>query len=132
MKDNLFLLLVMIFLHIIDDYKLQAGVLNCLKQRKWWEDQPEYNNLYKYDYIIGLVMHSFSWTFMITLPIMYLLSFKIGFAFILLFIWNMIIHAVVDHLKANVGIINLIVDQTCHIMQIVTTWIIYIYGNINW
>ena len=121
----IWLLLCMIFLHIIDDYKLQAGVLNCLKQKKWWRDQPEYKDLYKNDYVIGLIMHSFSWSFMIMLPIAFELYLNLGWLF-LLYPINMIIHAIVDDLKANKGKINLITDQIIHIVQILITWSLFI------
>ena len=40
------------------------------------------------------------------------------------FIGNTIIHAVVDNLKANKLKINLVVDQSIHILQIIITYII--------
>lgn len=33
--NNCFLLLLMIFLHIVDDYYLQ-GILASMKQKEWW------------------------------------------------------------------------------------------------
>lgn len=124
MDNKLFILLAMIFLHIIDDYKLQ-GILASMKQKKWWEEQKEYKSLYKYDYIPALIEHSFSWTFMIMLPISLVLHFNIGW-WILAYIVNMVIHALVDNLKANKFKINLVVDQSIHIVQIVVTWLIFI------
>lgn len=125
MSTNIFILLSMIFLHIIDDYKLQ-GILASMKQKKWWEEQKEYKNLYKYDYIPALIEHSFSWTFMIMLPIAVMLRFDIGW-WVIAYIVNMIVHAFVDNLKANQFKINLVVDQTIHIVQIVVTWLIFIW-----
>lgn len=124
MNNKIFILLAMIFLHIIDDYKLQ-GILSNMKQKKWWKEQKEYKELYKYDYIPALIEHSFSWTFMIMLPIFIELHFNIGW-WIIAFIANMIIHAIVDDLKANKLKINLILDQTIHIIQIIITWLIFI------
>lgn len=123
MDNKIFVLLAMIFLHIIDDYKLQ-GILASMKQKKWWEEQKEYKNLYKYDYIPALIEHSFSWTFMIMLPIAVMLHFNIGW-WVIAYIANIIVHAFVDNLKANQFKINLVVDQTIHIMQIVVTWLIF-------
>ena len=125
MDNKIFVLLAMIFLHIIDDYRLQ-GILASMKQKKWWEEQKEYKNLYKYDYIPALIEHSFSWTFMIMLPIAAMLRFNIGW-WVIAYIMNMIIHAFIDDLKANKFKINLVVDQTIHIIQIVATWMIFIY-----
>ena len=118
-----FVLLLMIFLHIVDDYKLQAGVLNNLKQKKFWEENAP-DELYKYDYIWALIMHSFSWSFMIMLPIAFKMGFKLDLSFILMFILNVIIHANTDDMKANRHQINLIQDQLIHIGQIIFTTII--------
>ena len=125
MDNKIFVLLAMIFLHIIDDYKLQ-GILASMKQKKWWEEQKEYKNLYKRDYIPALIEHSFSWTFMIMLPIAIVLRFDIGW-WVVAYVMNMIIHAFVDDLKANKFKINLVVDQTIHIIQIVVTWLIFMW-----
>ncbi len=122
-------LFTMIFLHIIDDFKLQAGVLNNLKQKYWWRQQPEYKDMYKYDYIPALVLHAFSWTFMIMLPVAFELNFNLGWL-ILLYPVNAIIHGVTDHLKANMFKINLVQDQTVHIIQIVITWILFILHRV--
>lgn len=121
--DIILILLSMIFLHIIDDYKLQ-GILASMKQRKWWEEQKEYKKLYKHDYIPALIEHSFSWAFMIMLPIAVALQFNIGW-WVVAYIINMLIHAFVDDLKANKLKINLVIDQTIHIVQIVATWLIF-------
>lgn len=124
MDIKIFILLSMIFLHIIDDYKLQ-GILASMKQKAWWEEQKEYKPLYKYDYIPALIEHSFSWAFMIMLPIAIFLKFNIGW-WAIAYIINMAIHAVVDTLKANALKINLVIDQSIHIVQIVVTWLIFV------
>lgn len=119
---KLFILFVMIFAHIVDDYYLQ-GILASLKQKTWWENQKNYKSMYKYDYIVALIMHAFSWSFMVSLPILYL-----GFTkwIAVAIISNTIIHGIVDDLKANKGKINLIVDQSIHIVQIIITWILFV------
>jgi hypothetical protein len=119
---KLFILFVMIFAHIVDDYYLQ-GILASLKQKTWWENQKSYKPMYKYDYIVALIMHAFSWSFMISLPILYL-----GFIkwIVVAIILNTIIHGIVDDLKANKGKINLIVDQSIHIVQIIITWVLLV------
>ena len=125
MTDNkIFILIAMIFLHIIDDYKLQ-GILASMKQKKWWKEQKEYKSMYKYDYIIALLTHSFSWSFMIMLPIAFVLIFDIGW-WAIAYVINMIIHGVVDDLKANKFKINLITDQSIHLVQIIVTWLIFV------
>lgn len=121
MSEKLFILCTMIFMHILDDYKLQ-GMLSNLKQETWWKENYP-NKLYKYDYIIALITHSFSWSFMILLPVtLYLGIQKFNIIVVLI---NLIIHAIVDDLKANKLKINLIQDQLIHIIQIIVTWLYY-------
>ena len=117
------ILIAMIFCHIIDDYTLQ-GILASMKQKQWWNDNAP-DELYKYDYIVALIMHSFSWSFMIMIAptIYYLINNSYNNDIIILFILNTITHAIIDDLKANKKKINLIDDQIVHIAQIVCTWI---------
>lgn len=114
-RYDLFILLSMIFFHIVDDYTLQ-GIMKSLKQKQWWKDNAS-DSLYKYDYIMALLMHSFSWTFMIMIPISIAAMIYYTFRWnVLAYIINMIIHAIVDDLKANKRKINLITDQTIHLI----------------
>lgn len=109
----------MIFFHIVDDYYLQ-GWLASAKQKSWWKDNaPE--DMYKNDYIWALIMHSFSWTFMIMLPIAYINNFAIDGLYLSIFIANMISHARIDNMKANKKLINLWQDQAIHMVQIFMT-----------
>ena len=112
--------LTMIFLHIVDDYYLQ-GILSQMKQKKFWKEQAP-DELYKYDYIWALIMHAFSWTFMIMLPLIFVSP--ISPAFYVIFVVNLAIHAYVDNLKANKHKINLWQDQLIHLAQIILTFII--------
>jgi hypothetical protein len=123
-----FILAAMIFLHIIDDYVLQAPCLSNLKQKSFWEKNAP-DEQYKFDYIVALIMHAFSWSFMIMLPIAFAVNFNVGGAFLLSLLINTIIHAVTDNLKANKKVINLWVDQATHIMQIFTTAAIFNMGG---
>lgn len=117
--SNLFVVLLMIFCHIVDDYYLQ-GWLASAKQKKYWKvNAPE--KLYRYDYILALIMHSFSWSFMIMLPIAFVKQFDLGNLFLLVFIFNLIVHALTDNAKTNKKSINLWADQTIHILQIIIT-----------
>lgn len=114
------ILLTMIFLHIVDDYYLQ-GILAQMKQKKFWKEQAP-DELYKYDYIWALIMHAFSWTFMIMLPLIFVS--QIGPVFYVIFVVNLAVHAYVDNLKANKHKINLWQDQLIHLAQIILTFII--------
>lgn len=122
MINNGYILLFMIFCHIIDDYCLQAFCLASLKQKKYWKEnapQPKY----KYDYIVALLMHAFSWSFMIHLPIILNYNFMPWIAYSVII--NTLIHAIVDNLKANKMKLNLIQDQLIHIIQIIVVFIIF-------
>jgi hypothetical protein len=122
--SSLFVLLWMLFNHVLDDYFLQ-GILASMKQKTWWKDNAP-DKMYKYDYIVALIMHSISWTFMIMLPIAALYQFNIDASFVILFIVNIFIHANIDNAKANLKYINLVVDQSIHLIQIIATYLIFI------
>ena len=117
--NNIFIILCMIFCHIIADYNLQ-GWLASAKQKSYWEKNAP-DQMYKHDYICALIMHSFSWTFMIMLPLMYAVGFKVNSFLLFLFISNIIMHAITDNFKANTKVINLWQDQSIHMYQIVIT-----------
>ena len=123
--SKLYLIMLMLFLHIVDDYRLQ-GILASMRQQAWWKENAP-DKKYKNDYIVALFMHSFSWAFMIMLPIAAYLSFNTGTAFYVALFINCFIHAVVDHMKANKYIINLVQDQTIHVLQIIVTGCCFLY-----
>ena len=123
--SKLFVVALMIFCHIIDDYYLQ-GILASMKQRSWWEEN--YNEkLYKYDYIMALAMHATSWAFMIMLPVAAYMGFRPTNIFFVMLAVNSVIHAIVDDLKANKHKINLIIDQGIHLAQIAVTAVVILY-----
>lgn len=122
----IFTLILMIFFHIVDDYYLQ-GWLASAKQKIWWMRQENYSSMYKNDYIVALFMHSFSWSFMVMLPIAYNMNFNISHLFIIFFIANIIIHFTTDNLKANLMRINLVQDQSIHIAQILATFVVFTF-----
>ena len=124
---KLFILIFMLFCHIVDDYYLQ-GLLAQLKQKSWWKENYP-NKMYQYDYLIALIEHSFSWAFMIMLPIfvvMYKTDNYRPLFYCLAILLNMVVHSIIDHLKANCKKFGLLVDQLLHIIQIVITWLVYI------
>lgn len=122
MGIKIFLLLTMIFMHIVDDYYLQ-GWLASAKQKSWWENNAP-DKLYKHDYLAALFMHSFSWSFMIMLPTTVYLLIVDGIWYPLMYLSNLIVHMFVDDLKANKKKINLIQDQSIHMVQIIITWLL--------
>ena len=124
LTEKLILLPIMLYCHIIDDYKLQ-GILASMKQKKWWEDNAA-EPLYKNDYKMALWEHAFCWSFSIALPplIVALLTHNniLMSILILFYPFNTILHAYIDDLKANKHDINLVQDQLCHISQIIGLW----------
>ena len=122
--NTYFIILLMIFCHIVDDYYLQ-GWLASAKQKKWWAGNAP-DRMYRFDYIWALIMHSFSWAFMIMLPVADSLSFNIGISFVVALLINVVMHGVIDDLKANRRKINLWQDQIIHLMQIVITAIVFL------
>ena len=125
-SQRLLILFIMIFCHLIDDYKLQ-GILANMKQRQWWKENAD-KYMYRNDYKVALIEHAFSWSFMITLPFL-IISFIQNNTFLMIllvisYFINTAIHAFIDNLKANKYAINLVEDQFAHLVQIICTWII--------
>lgn len=118
-----FVFLAMIFCHIVDDYYLQ-GWLASAKQKSYWEQNAP-DELYKNDYKMALAMHAMSWAFMIMLPIAIYFKFDIGIPYVLLWAFNAACHSYIDDAKANRKTINLITDQSLHMIQIVFTLFLY-------
>jgi len=122
------ILLLMILLHILDDFVLQKATLSNLKQREWWEREigtKEYGMplMYKNDYKMALGIHALSWSIMIHLPL-----FIFDFEWYWLFISvtsNWCIHFIVDDHKANLKTINLVQDQLIHLGQIGITFLVF-------
>lgn len=122
---EIFILLSMLFMHIVDDYYLQ-GILASMKQKSWWQKLESYKDSYKYDYIVALIMHSFSWSFMVMMPIALTMGFKVAAGFVVALLVNTVIHFIVDNLKANKKKINLVQDQSIHVAQIVATFVLFL------
>lgn len=127
----------MVFCHIVDDFYSQPVILSNLKQKSWWEENAP-DKKYNKDYLMALFLHSFSWSFMIHVPIFVYLCVKNlimnvnVFCAVLIFLVNILIHFYVDDLKANKLKINLVVDQLIHLSQVFMTWFLYVVamGNI--
>lgn len=122
--SEFFILLCMIFFHILDDFHLQGWFANG-KQKLWWEKNAP-DNKYKHDYLAALVLHSFSWVFMVMLIPSIFTAYWLNAWYTFLFFGNLVIHFIVDDLKANRHKLNLIQDQCIHIIQIIITWYIMI------
>ena len=122
MEIKIFILIVMVFCHTVADYNLQ-GWLASAKQKSYWEENAS-ENMYRYDYIMALIMHSISWSSMIMFPLMIYQLYTANSLIMtfIIFIANIFLHAQIDNMKANGEQINLIQDQLIHLIQIVVSW----------
>jgi hypothetical protein len=113
-------LFLMIIAHIVDDFVLQPQSLSDLKQKDYWWRKGLGKGLYKYDYLCALLIHSISWSIMISLPILFMNDLDpLGITNLKVMFWiNIIVHFIIDHLKANLKLINLWIDQSIHFIQI--------------
>lgn len=120
-----YVFLIMILLHIIDDFVLQPICLSKLKQKSFWEPYVKDDEKYKFDYKVALVIHALSWAIMIHLPLMFIVSNEI--LVLISVIINTAIHAWIDDEKANKLNINLLLDQMLHLLQICIVWALLTY-----
>ena len=121
----IYVFLLMILLHIIDDFVLQPICLSKLKQKSFWETYVKDDEKYKFDYKVALVIHALSWAIMIHLPLMFIVSNEI--LVLISVIINTAIHVWIDDEKANKLNINLLVDQMLHLLQICIVWALLTY-----
>lgn len=121
--SKLFVLPAMLFLHVFDDFFIQAILLSKLKQKAWWEENAP-DPAYKNDYRMALAAHAFSWTFAVMFPIAVFYTFNPNILFYPVMVINAVIHYTVDDMKANQHKLNLIIDQSAHIIQILLTYLI--------
>lgn len=116
----IYVFLLMILLHIIDDFVLQPICLSKLKQKSFWETYVKDDEKYKFDYKVALVIHALSWAIMIHLPLMFIVSNEI--LVLVSVAINTVIHAYIDDEKANKLNITLLEDQLIHLIQVGCTW----------
>lgn len=126
---RIFMFLLMVLIHMIVDFNLQ-GHLSTWKQRSWWEkNYPD--KLYENDWKICLNLHAFEWGIAIMMPYFVRALFfspipatktdEVMVALSLVAIVNSKIHAYIDDKKCNKKSINLTLDQTYHILQLLVT-----------
>ena len=121
---NIFILMVL--MHVIDDFVLQPVCLSKLKQEKWWMEECKKQDLpfkkYEDDFIAALFCHSASWSAMILLPIIFWMPNCEWLCVVWLL--NTLTHSLIDNLKANDLKLNLVQDQLLHLAQICITLIV--------
>ncbi len=124
---GLALILSMLCLHVIADFHLQ-GCLAEMKQKDKWKKYIEQNEFYDGDWKAAMLMHSIEWSTLIMTPMIVwrcLTSGNAGLAFGV-FIVNVGLHYLIDHMKCNWKIINLRQDQIYHLLQVGLTFCIMI------
>ena len=132
------LIWICMLLHLIADFCLQ-GCLANLKQKEWVENQVKklyktyegkeksfewqvfLRKKYKNDYIAGLICHAFMWSVVTFFPLMFITD---SILFSILVVANIVIHTIVDHMKANMHRINLCEDQLIHLAEVIATVLI--------
>ena len=124
MNHGIIVLTFMILGHLLADYPLQ-GWLATAKSKLYWKQSG--NEKTKFDYIPALICHAAMWGILIFIPLVvwFPYEYMVGWFWIALPI-NILIHAIVDDLKANKQILNLWQDQLIHLGQIIVTWVIWL------
>ena len=117
------LFLWMIFLHFLFDFYIQTKSNGLIKSKEWWKNRHKQSGKRKYNYIMGLLMHSFVWSFAILLPFYYSQQ-RIYYGVLMM---NIIVHAFTDNAKTNKKTISSFQDQLLHMIQIFVTWCILIW-----
>ena len=113
------ILLMMLFLHVADDFYLQ-GVFARLKQKEFWKENAP-GEIYRNDYKVALAIHGFSWACMVMLPLWYF-GFADGWFLLGMIAALAIPHSLIDNAKANLNRCNLVQDQLAHMFQILAVW----------
>ena len=119
--NSAYVFLLMLFLHILDDFHLQ-GCLANLKQKSWWAanaPDPKYKN----DWVPALIAHVVSWSMMVMAPCVLFMDVPVWIV-IPLFVFNCAVHFVIDDLKCNRFLIGLVEDQMLHLSQIILTFLV--------
>ncbi len=116
------IIVLMILLHLVDDFVFQPVCLSRFKQKTYWSGYRF--SKFEKDWIAGLVCHGFEWSSMVMLPWFFVDCNEV--VFILTWFVSAVIHCFVDHLKCNCEKINLITDQSIHLMQVLLMWLVMI------
>lgn len=114
------LILSMFLMHVIGDSIFQSITLSMKKRKYYWKDYNDYRN---YLYIFYLLLHSFIWSTTIHFSLILIMGIKIiTRMFIISYIINILLHSVIDDMKANRKMIGMIIDQFLHSLQILLTF----------
>lgn len=122
MTEWYLLLPLMILCHIIEDFHIQ-GKMADMKQSSFWRP---YGEKYANDWKPVIILHGMEWAMLTSMPCVVMSWFDVPMWFVLVIVTMGLLHAYIDHLKANVGKINLITDQTLHMTQIMIIYLAYL------
>lgn len=120
--NSAYVFLLMLFMHILDDFHFQ-GCLANLKQKSWWATNapdPKYKN----DWVPALLAHCLSWSMMVMAPCVIFMDVPVWLVVIML-VFNVAIHFIVDNAKCNRFLIGLVEDQMFHLAQIIFTFRVF-------
>ena len=81
-------------------------------------DAKEAVSRHRNNFLAGLFCHCVMWGVITFLPLMFVVN---SITFTVAVLINIVIHAVVDHLKCNREYMNLCTDQLIHLVQVVGT-----------
>ena len=149
---SILILLFMIGMHILEDFHLQ-GIMANMKQKDWWDKQfisetdrlegklsdegldnyyKDMFRMYHNDYIPVLLLHGFGWSLCIHIPIIAYLFMQgtldgssIQWTLTAVILVQGLIHSYIDDKKANCFRINLIQDQSMHMIQIIASYVLF-------
>lgn len=113
------LLLSMFMGHVIGDSVFQTSSISLKKRESYWKS---YGNYKRYFYIFYLLVHSFIWSSTIHISLLIILGVKYFNKILISYIVNILLHSIIDDMKANRKLFNLIVDQFLHSLQILLTF----------
>ena len=128
MVSAFLLLIAMIWCHLDNDFRKQ-GILASMKQKSWWEQQDGYNDTYEFDYIAALWTHAIWWGIELHIPVIAYIWYKSKLTptRIVLLVFVMVVqiatHKIIDDAKANLKLINLVIDQSLHVFQIFVSFV---------
>lgn len=120
--NSAYIFLLMLFMHILDDFHFQ-GCLANLKQKSWWAanaPDPKYKN----DWIPALLAHCTTWAMMVMAPCVIFMDVPVWLVVIML-VFNIAVHFIVDNAKCNRFLIGLVEDQMFHFAQIIFTFLVF-------
>lgn len=124
------ILFTMIFLHIVGEFYLQ-GMLAKMKKKRWWyRHEPEDGG--RYNHIAALIIHGYSWSFIVHLPFTGLIVLCDMFDCMAVLSLSLLSHAVLHALLANDRINHDFLDfadeQACHVAQVFIVWVTAVFA----